>query len=604
MDQLRPHQSLLKTLYIEQGLKMDKVMSKMKTDHGITAGRTTYERIFKQWGFSKNKPGRNWEWVYRKLRRRRLDGRDSALYVDGKRKSQATIKKEIARYVTFLRKAQIKAGRSPSPGTPEGYHIQTPESTPSMATPGAAATPDAAATPSDNSNEIDSGELVAIIDTLQECGAFISVWGASGRSASAKRLQEMYQATARAILSATGVAQDEGISAELAPLATSYKILLATHQQDQNSLTGLMAESNKSTHRDVYLAALFLAAKKGATGMVELLLDGAFKGSEPKNNAGQTCLHIASIKNHPALVEVLLGRDHDANKYDRAGFTPWTAICYDSSHEEVSRLLIQAGARVNVTNPVTRMNALYQAAAAGHVDSVQTLIRRGANPSYRTPFGWAPLHFARGPEIVKILLEANAEINPLSDTGTTPLDMHFQNEPVRRLLEEAGAKRAQGPPTISAQGPRIISRRPWPSPAPARASVARSTPTPAVQRKTGASASTSSSPMPAGYPIIPVSPSPPVEVPAQTSGTRNTPWMLGSPTFISDSVSVSPVLGDWRLSVDMRAPDMASTATALNACSEAPSPSLSYSSLIDYDGNGGRWTSASSEAGTSTKISQ
>ncbi|EJT70617.1 hypothetical protein GGTG_11640 [Gaeumannomyces tritici R3-111a-1] len=559
MDQLRPHQSLLKTLYIEQDLKMDKVMLKMKTDHGVTAGRTTYERIFKQWGFSKNKPGRNWEWVYRKLRRRRLDGRDSALYVDGKRKPQATIKKEIARYVTFLRKAQIKAGRSPSPGTPEGYHIQTPESTPSMATPGAAATPDAAATPSDNSNEIDSGELVAIIDTLQECGAFISVWGASGRSASAKRLQEIYQATARAILSATGAAQDEGISAELAPLATSYKILLATHQQDQNSLTGLMAESNKSTHRDVYLAALFLAAKKGATGMVELLLDGAFKGSEPKNNAGQTCLHIASVKNHPALVEVLLGRDHDANKYDRAGFTPWTAICYDSSHEEVSRLLIQAGARVNVTNPVTDMNAMYQAAAGGHVESVQTLIRRGADPSYRTPFRWAPLHFARGPEIVKILLEANAEINPLSGTGRTPLDMHFQNEPVRRLLEEAGAKRAQGL--------RTIPRRPWQSPAavlphydvsllqhslpdtapcphpfwPARLvllhSDAGSTPTPTVQRKTGAPASTSSSPMPAGYPIIPVSPSPPVEVPAQTSGTRNTPWMLGSPTFISGSVS-------------------------------------------------------------------
>lgn len=84
---------------------------------------------------------------------------------------------------------------------------------------------------------------------------------------------------------------------------------------------------------------------------------------------------------------------------------------------------------------------LYGAAAGGHYADVRQLLERGADPSMRTRFRWTALHWAVGngfPDVVRLLLDHGADVNAVSDTGMTPLQMAKQEE-IRSMLLERGA---------------------------------------------------------------------------------------------------------------------------------------------------------------------
>ena len=57
------------------------------------------------------------------------------------------------------------------------------------------------------------------------------------------------------------------------------------------------------------------------------------------------------------------------------------------------------------------------------------MLKSGTNPSIQTQYGWAPLHWAASYghiDCVKLLLEAGAEPNTVSDQRVTPLDLATQ----------------------------------------------------------------------------------------------------------------------------------------------------------------------------------
>ncbi|RPB23681.1 ankyrin [Terfezia boudieri ATCC MYA-4762] len=70
---------------------------------------------------------------------------------------------------------------------------------------------------------------------------------------------------------------------------------------------------------------------------------------------------------------------------------------------------------------------LHQAAAVGNIEQVRFLLEMcGLNPSLRTRYRWAPLHWEVNncsSAVVRILLPHGANPSPRSDTGRTPLDI-------------------------------------------------------------------------------------------------------------------------------------------------------------------------------------
>ncbi|KAE8346554.1 hypothetical protein BDV24DRAFT_122995 [Aspergillus arachidicola] len=60
----------------------------------------------------------------------------------------------------------------------------------------------------------------------------------------------------------------------------------------------------------------------------------------------------------------------------------------------------------------------------------------------RTLFQWTALHWAVGnghANIVQLLLDYGADINAISDTGSTPLDM-ARNDMMKGILRQRGAR--------------------------------------------------------------------------------------------------------------------------------------------------------------------
>ncbi|KAJ0365635.1 hypothetical protein COL26b_011971 [Colletotrichum chrysophilum] len=396
--ELRKHHDLLESLYIKQDMKIQQVIAYMKSEHSITAGNSTYERLFREWGLSKNKKGENWAWVDHRMRKRHGDGRKSALYIQDRRIPMNEIQKEISRHVTTLQQAylsaragaytSIEARHPPNPPTPVADQWE-PDDTSSPVGFDAIDIVESPEAATGSTPEIDLQDKTMIVETLQSCGAFIRIWGSSGRSMSHQKIHELYEAIAHGLLIAAQTSKEYAIPIEMTTFTTGFNILLGTYRIDCDSVRGDVAHVDKSEYEDVFRAALFLAVRKGVLDLVEILW-GVFGSKNPKNNDGETCLHISSIHNQPRVVEFLLSRNVDVNVRSRNGRTPWTAIGGSASHEDVSKLLIQAGACINDTRPEL-MNSLYECAAGGHTEAVRTLLRRGADPSFQTPYRWAPL---------------------------------------------------------------------------------------------------------------------------------------------------------------------------------------------------------------------
>ena len=93
------------------------------------------------------------------------------------------------------------------------------------------------------------------------------------------------------------------------------------------------------------------------------------------------------------------------------------------------------------------MSRLYNAAAWGNAEDVKFLLDCGVDPSLKTDYGWAPLHWAAhngNLDCVHLLMDAGADLNTISDRSTTPLDQARigGKDNIARILKGAGAKTA------------------------------------------------------------------------------------------------------------------------------------------------------------------
>lgn len=112
--------------------------------------------------------------------------------------------------------------------------------------------------------------------------------------------------------------------------------------------------------------------------------------------------------------------------YSDPDYAHWSCLHFAAARGDVEVLgdMLAYGADIGQRNGAGR-TALAEAARAGALGAVNTLLRQGADPNvYGTRSGFTPLHLAaknQHPAVVRALLAAGAEVDAHNQWGQTPL---------------------------------------------------------------------------------------------------------------------------------------------------------------------------------------
>src|SRR6516165_6590761 len=152
---------------------------------------------------------------------------------------------------------------------------------------------------------------------------------------------------------------------------------------------------------------------------------------------GQTLLHDAAMVGEAELAAVLIRSGADPDAKEAEGHTP----LYRASSGDVARVLLAAGATVDIASGPTRGTALHQAARRGYVSVAQALLDHGATIDARDAKEQTPLRRAvncRQLQVVRFLVRHGADPHAADRRGVTPLDV-ARTAPMRQALADAGA---------------------------------------------------------------------------------------------------------------------------------------------------------------------
>jgi len=198
---------------------------------------------------------------------------------------------------------------------------------------------------------------------------------------------------------------------------------------------------------------LCLAVERESSVMIEELLKAGVNVNS-RDSAEQTPLFRATKRRNASIMRLLLSFGALVDCRDINGRTPWAAnIRCDAL---TLAILIEAGADPN-TRGLQGSSELYTSAGGGVVNVVRYMLAVGTDPSIQTDFQWAPLHWAAYHghfECLQLLVEAGAQLSPVSSGRVTPLDLAYDagRSTVIAYLERRGAQRA-----VSIERPQLWS---------------------------------------------------------------------------------------------------------------------------------------------------
>ena len=161
--------------------------------------------------------------------------------------------------------------------------------------------------------------------------------------------------------------------------------------------------------------ALQMAAAGGHVEIFKLLIDNAdfdLAATEPQK--GMNVLHIAAWSGSAKIVQILLDKKMEVDALDKEGKS---ALIHASSgpFADTVSLLIDRGAKVNLTDQTEKFTALMMAAAVGELEVVKILIANGADATMVDIDGDGAMQFAmqkRHQAVVKYLAEKMASAAP------------------------------------------------------------------------------------------------------------------------------------------------------------------------------------------------
>ena len=193
---------------------------------------------------------------------------------------------------------------------------------------------------------------------------------------------------------------------------------------------------------------LIKAAEAGDTpGVLRLLHEGAEING--RDTQGRTAVMAATHNNQVATVQALIQAGADINIRDNLLDNPFLYAGAEGLLD-ILKLTIDAGADPTITNRFGG-TALIPAAERGHIEIIKELLTRtDVDINHINRLGWTALleaiilsdGDARHVDVVRLLIEAGADVHIADSQGMTPL-AHARQRGQRQivtLLEQAGAR--------------------------------------------------------------------------------------------------------------------------------------------------------------------
>lgn len=196
------------------------------------------------------------------------------------------------------------------------------------------------------------------------------------------------------------------------------------------------------------LMAVVDKEKKSAgdcTGVVKLLISaGANVNAVDKNGSSVLARAVQSQKTE--IVKLLIEAKANVNLKDQTGFAPLMAAVGDHQNIEIVKLLIEAKANVHATSQ-NGCTALFL--VQNNVEAARILLAAKAKVNIKCDFdGRTPL-MSVGPDVVRLLIKAKANINTRDKSGRTALKRFLGGNQMENpdgfresieILRAAGAK--------------------------------------------------------------------------------------------------------------------------------------------------------------------
>jgi ankyrin repeat protein len=202
--------------------------------------------------------------------------------------------------------------------------------------------------------------------------------------------------------------------------------------------------SSRSEEADMELIA---AAERGDAESVERLL--AQRASVHARDAlDRTALVAAAYENHLNVAEILIKAGADVNAKDNTQQSAYLIPTADG-YLELLRLTLRSGADIHSLDSYNG-TGLIRAADRGHVEIIRELLKTDIKVDHVNRLGWTALLEAiilgggsdRHIEVVRLLVEAGADVNLADGSGVTPLAHARQRgySEMVEILEKAGAR--------------------------------------------------------------------------------------------------------------------------------------------------------------------